>query len=284
MLQLSTGSNNINFINSEIIGKGGFGCVYKVKNVLDDQYYAVKKVKLSKSTSVNILNEIRILAKLDHENIVRYYHSWIDSDMFDSLSDSESESYTGSTKSDLYSSQDKQLIGYNNNTENICLYIQMKLYPYTLDQWIKNRNNIIDIDIIDSIFKQLITGVKYLHSHNIIHRDLKPNNIFIDYDKKIKIGDFGLATYNYDNMVDIEGSLLYIPNFLPQNKNKYVDIYALSVILVEMLLFFNTGSERIICLKNLKSGIIDERLKIFPKYYDIIKYIQDGGLELELKL
>ncbi|XP_076059710.1 serine/threonine-protein kinase Chk1-like [Oratosquilla oratoria] len=42
-------------------------------------------------------------------------------------------------------------------------------------------------------FKQLIEGVKYIHSRNIVHRDLKPDNLFLTKNDDLKIGDFGLA-------------------------------------------------------------------------------------------
>ncbi|GBP76201.1 hypothetical protein EVAR_74683_1 [Eumeta japonica] len=44
------------------------------------------------------------------------------------------------------------------------------------------------------IFKQVVSGVMYLHSHNIIHRDLSLNNLLLTKDLNVKIADFGLAT------------------------------------------------------------------------------------------
>ncbi len=41
---------------------------------------------------------------------------------------------------------------------------------------------------------QLLLGVKYLHENKIIHRDLKLDNLFLNEDMELKIGDFGLAT------------------------------------------------------------------------------------------
>lgn len=51
----------------------------------------------------------------------------------------------------------------------------------------------ISASLKDSIFKQVVKGVKYLHAHDIVHRDLKPENCMIDADGIIKIGDFGYA-------------------------------------------------------------------------------------------
>jgi serine/threonine protein kinase len=244
------------------IGSGGFGSVYKVKNMLDDNTYALKKIKLNNNVSVNILNEIRILAKLDHKYIVRYYNAWIDINLW------EDEEYSSDS-----SVSNSSVVKYGD--EDICLYIQMKLYPYTLDQWIKNKNEqkLVVIEEVDIIYKQLCQGIRYIHENNIVHCDLKPSNIFIDYDKKIKIGDFGLAKYKEQEFNLEDGSLLYLPKKENVENVKYLDIYALGVILVELLIDFNTGVERINCLKKLKEGIIDERIKNDPKYYDIIKGI-----------
>merc|ERR1719320_129466 len=46
------------------------------------------------------------------------------------------------------------------------------------------------------LFRQIIDGLRSIHKLNIFHRDLKPTNIFLDFDGKIKIGDFGLATFS----------------------------------------------------------------------------------------
>ena len=65
----------------DTIGSGGFGYVLKVKSVPDDQFYAVKCLKSSQqSTSMTckIMREIRLLADLDHPNVVRYHSSWFD--------------------------------------------------------------------------------------------------------------------------------------------------------------------------------------------------------------
>ncbi|PYH41576.1 putative protein kinase [Aspergillus saccharolyticus JOP 1030-1] len=75
------------FREIKVLGRGSFGEVYHVRNVVDGQDYAIKKIPLSqrrfeqlqggnKNHLETILKEIRTLAKLDHTNIVRYYSAW----------------------------------------------------------------------------------------------------------------------------------------------------------------------------------------------------------------
>lgn len=67
------------FEDPKSIGKGGFGEVVQVRNKIDGRTYAIKKVRLTKNYS-KILQEVKTLSRLEHKNIVRYYHSWIESD------------------------------------------------------------------------------------------------------------------------------------------------------------------------------------------------------------
>lgn len=43
------------------------------------------------------------------------------------------------------------------------------------------------------VFEQIISGVEYIHKLRIVHRDLKLENLLMDYDKTIRIVDFGLS-------------------------------------------------------------------------------------------
>ncbi|CAH8445103.1 unnamed protein product [Heterobilharzia americana] len=66
------------FTDFTLIGKGGFGCVLKARNIIEDRDYAIKCVKASKSQTDTLFREIRTLSGLQHENIVRYFTSWQD--------------------------------------------------------------------------------------------------------------------------------------------------------------------------------------------------------------
>ncbi|XP_063231098.1 eIF-2-alpha kinase GCN2 isoform X2 [Bacillus rossius redtenbacheri] len=76
------------------LGQGAFGSVLKVRNKLDGGVYAIKRIKLNpqnKQLNRKITREVKLLSRLNHENVVRYFNSWIESINVDSvLSASES--------------------------------------------------------------------------------------------------------------------------------------------------------------------------------------------------
>ncbi|XP_021110400.1 eukaryotic translation initiation factor 2-alpha kinase 1 isoform X3 [Heterocephalus glaber] len=64
-----------------ILGKGGYGRVYKVRNKLDGQHYAIKKILIkgaTKTDCMKVLREVKVLAGLQHPNIVGYHTAWIE--------------------------------------------------------------------------------------------------------------------------------------------------------------------------------------------------------------
>ncbi|XP_060548861.1 eukaryotic translation initiation factor 2-alpha kinase 1 isoform X1 [Pantherophis guttatus] len=63
------------------LGKGGYGTVYKVRNKLDGQFYAIKKILIKKATKhdcMKVLREVKVLAQLQHPNIVGYHTAWME--------------------------------------------------------------------------------------------------------------------------------------------------------------------------------------------------------------
>uniref|UniRef100_A0A0K2V880 non-specific serine/threonine protein kinase n=1 Tax=Lepeophtheirus salmonis TaxID=72036 RepID=A0A0K2V880_LEPSM len=72
------------YIPLQSLGRGGFGIVFECKNKIDDTHYAVKRIRLPRSehSKKKVMREVKFLAKLDHRNIVRYYHTWLENPPF----------------------------------------------------------------------------------------------------------------------------------------------------------------------------------------------------------
>lgn len=77
------------FSELEIVGKGGYGKVFKAKHKLDGSFYAVKRIPVSPTKLAkiqqhgseeleNMLQEVRSLARFDHTNVVRYHNAWLE--------------------------------------------------------------------------------------------------------------------------------------------------------------------------------------------------------------
>uniref|UniRef100_A0A803LL28 non-specific serine/threonine protein kinase n=1 Tax=Chenopodium quinoa TaxID=63459 RepID=A0A803LL28_CHEQI len=150
-----------NFAIDNKLGRGGFGSVYKGK-LEDGQHIAVKR--LSKDSGQGIrefMNEVVVISKLQHKNLVRLLGCCVEG-------------------------EDEKLLVYEympNKSLDALLFdpIQRKLLDW------KKRFNII---------QGICRGLLYLHRDSrlkIIHRDLKPSNILLDEELHPKISDFGMA-------------------------------------------------------------------------------------------
>lgn len=63
-----------------ILGKGGYGEVVKARNKLDGRFYAIKKIRHTEDKLAKIMNEVMLLARLNHQYVVRYYAAWLEDD------------------------------------------------------------------------------------------------------------------------------------------------------------------------------------------------------------
>ena len=102
-----------------------------------------------------------------------------------------------------------------------------------------NRGKGIGEDQAMYFMRELIKGMRYLHDSGVVHRDLKPHNIFFE-DGTVKIGDYSLSkaisTSHRSGHTTTVGSVHYMAPEIGEGKyGKAVDIYAMGVILFEML-------------------------------------------------
>ena len=111
-------------------------------------------------------------------------------------------------------------------------------------------------------FTAIASGVAYLHEKGIVHRDLKPGNIFCDeHSRVVKIGDYGLSKFisssRRSGQTEAVGTFHYMaPEIGNGIYGKEIDIYALGILLFEMLtgtVPFDGESAQEIIMKHLTS-------------------------------
>ena len=216
------------FINE--IDQGAFAKVIHVKEKKTKKDFALKIVKKSES-NIDLINrmkeEIQILKKLQHPNIVQYY-------------------------------------GQIENTNQ--LFIKMEYLKYgTLGQWIQKNKNISE-EQASLIIKEVLSAIAYLHQNQICHRDLKPENIMFSRENdisSIKIIDFGLSLQNFDSLCNSDycGTLIYMAPEEIERKSYYlsVDIWSIGILMYMLLNkgehpFYHNGDTKKTFLNNLKNN------------------------------
>ncbi|MFQ5424171.1 MAG: serine/threonine-protein kinase, partial [Phycisphaerae bacterium] len=121
--------------------------------------------------------------------------------------------------------------------------------------------------------REIGKGLSYLHDRGIVHRDMKPGNIFYE-DGYVKIGDYGLAKImaasQHSGQTVSVGTVHYMaPEVGSGNYDRTIDIYALGVILYEMLLGrvpYSGATMGEVLMKHLTAQpVVDELPEPFPR-------------------
>ena len=197
--------------------------------------------------------------------------------------DSESDEDEDDDEDDLKNNSDneglratkKKKKKKKNKTYPIYFFIQMEYCSgCPMNYYLSHRTEVPSRRLTTYMLYQMCNAVKHIHEGNIIHRDLKPGNIFIIDDYLIKIGDFGLALNSTVKEYKQGGTYLYQSPEQIKNEpyDEKIDIFALGVILVELVSKFNTEFERRETLQGLKKEIYPEYLKKdHLKEYNLVK-------------
>ena len=187
------------------IGEGGMSVVYGATDIITKKPVAIKIIKGDMmGNPINLSRferEARAAASLSHPNIVRV----INLGTYEGRPYMANEFINGQNLRDIL---DKRSIGF--------------------------------LEACDIMY-QLTSAVAHAHEHSVIHRDIKPQNVYLTADGTIKLGDFGIATFENSARLTrsetIIGSVHYLAPEISrgQQASYQSDIYSLGVTFFELI-------------------------------------------------
>ena len=143
-----------------LLGKGGFACVYRARSNKTGEEVAIKMIdkKLMKAAGMaaRVKKEVEIHSRLKHPSILELYNYFEDSNY---------------------------------------VYLVLEIcHNGELNRYLKANCRVVSETEARHYMLQIVSGMLYLHSHGILHRDLTLANLLLTKSMDLKIADFGLAT------------------------------------------------------------------------------------------
>ena len=188
-----------------VLGSGGMGNVFKVRNVISDRIEAMKillpDLAGQQELADRFRREIKVLARLDHPNIAAL----------------------------------RTALSWDNRLVMIMEYVEGVSIAARLEQGPLSPSEALDYT------EQVLGALAYAHSLHIIHRDIKPANIMLTLQHMVKLMDFGIARCENDASLTTTGTTLGSLYYMSPEQVKgepadeRSDLYSLGVSLYEMV-------------------------------------------------
>lgn len=207
----------------EAVSAGGFGIVYRAWDCTFDKLVAIKEYYPG-----------GVAARSPGSNEVLVYSS------------KRQEEYM--VGKERFLSEARKIAKFNNHPyivdvydffeENNTAYMVMEYMDgVTCKELVQSQNGTLDQDTAVMITRSVLEALREVHKEKIIHRDINPNNIFVCYNGKVKLFDFGAA-----RIEETEMSAILTPHYAPPEQystrgkqGPYTDIYAVGATLYFML-------------------------------------------------
>lgn len=196
-----------NFHTSKELGEGGFGTVYK-GDLKDGRVVAVKRHYESNFKRVaQFMNEVEILARLRHKNLVTLY---------------------GCT---------------SKHSRELLLVYEYISNGTVADHLHGDRSSscLLPWSVRLDIALETAEALAYLHASDVMHRDVKSNNILLDEKFHVKVADFGLSRLFPNDVTHVSTAPQGTPGYVdPEYYQCYQltdksDVYSFGVVLVELI-------------------------------------------------
>jgi serine/threonine-protein kinase len=220
-----------------VLGAGGMGKVYKVRNLISDRVEAMKVLlpNLAEQPELGerFVREIKLQATLNHPNIAALHTAL--------------------------------------HYENQLLMLMEFVDGITLDELV--RSGPLRLDEAIHYIAQVCDALAYAHSKGIIHRDLKPSNMMLTPEGVVKLLDFGIAKFAQDRSMTKTGFLVgSLPYISPEqieglpDIDARTDIYSLGITLYQLVtgrVPFEADSEYSLMRKHLQEAPVPP-LQVMP--------------------
>jgi serine/threonine protein kinase len=188
-----------------VLGTGGMGRVYRVRNVISDRVEAMKVLlpdfTAEPDLAARFIAEIRTLASLDHPNIAQLHTAF---------------------------QIDNQLVMMMEFVEGFTLEQRAKQGPIS-------PGEVIEYTL------QILSALSYAHGRGVVHRDIKPANAMVTSHGVVKLMDFGIAKSRTENQLTQPGTTLGSVYYMSPEQVRGAtvdarsDLYSVGILLYELL-------------------------------------------------
>ena len=218
----------------ELLGSGGMSQVYRARRIEDGEVVALKAIRMEDVEAEHerrLRREPEVQQGAGHANIVKM-HDWF--------------------------------------REHDTFYLVMEYVAgRSLAQIIYKESGPIPFERARGYLRQALAGLAHLHSLGIIHRDIKPSNLIVGWDDTVKLADFGIAKFAWQQGETRTQKGLGTPEYMSPEQvrgaqiDHRTDLYSLGITFFEMLTArkpFARGQETPIGYAEVIQGVLTAQL------------------------